>query len=167
MTRPHEQADGDGMAELRAHTQRLASELPGSLRRLSVRSGEAVVEVEWQDSAGAGEAAAVVADARSDDQPAALHPAEDPGESVVISSPMVGTVYLAPSPEKPPYVRVGDIVEQGQTVAIVEAMKLFNPIVADSSGVVREVLVNDAQPVEFDQPLLRMKVSADAESTSE
>lgn len=69
-------------------------------------------------------------------------------------SPMVGTVYLAPEPGKPPFVRVGDTVAKGQTLVIVEAMKTMNPIPAPRDGRVARILVQNAQPIEFGQPLL-------------
>jgi acetyl-CoA carboxylase biotin carboxyl carrier protein len=74
-----------------------------------------------------------------------------PGE--LIKSPMVGTVYLAPQPDANPFVKVGDTVTQGQTLLIIEAMKTMNPIPAPKAGVVRAVLAEDGQPVEFGEPL--------------
>lgn len=71
-----------------------------------------------------------------------------------IKSPMVGTVYLAPEPGAANFVKVGDTVAEGDTLLIVEAMKVMNPITADASGTVKSVLVENAQPVEFDQPLV-------------
>ena len=72
----------------------------------------------------------------------------------ILKSPMVGTAYLTPDPSSPPFVKVGDRVEQGDTVMIIEAMKVMNPISAHRSGVVKEVLVVASEPVEFDQWLL-------------
>jgi acetyl-CoA carboxylase biotin carboxyl carrier protein len=71
-----------------------------------------------------------------------------------VKSPMVGTVYLSPSPEAPPFVKVGDTVAAGQTMMIVEAMKTMNPIPAPRAGKVVEILVGDATPVEFGEPLI-------------
>jgi len=71
-----------------------------------------------------------------------------------VKSPMVGTVYLQPSPEAPPFVKVGDAVTVGQTLMIVEAMKTMNPIPATKAGKIVEILVSDAQPVEFGEPLV-------------
>ena len=71
-----------------------------------------------------------------------------------IKSPMVGTVYLAAEPGAPDFVSVGDSVKEGQTLLIVEAMKVMNPITADKAGTVKSILVENAQPVEFDQPLV-------------
>ena len=83
--------------------------------------------------------------------PAVARPAETEGE--VVKSPMVGTVYLQPEPGAPPFVRVGETVQEGQTLLIVEAMKTMNPIPAPRAGRVVEILVGDAQPVEFGEPL--------------
>jgi acetyl-CoA carboxylase biotin carboxyl carrier protein len=79
-------------------------------------------------------------------------PEEVSGES--IKSPMVGTCYLSPQPEAEPFVNVGDAIKAGDTLLIIEAMKVMNPITAPSGGVVKKMLVSDGQPVEFDQPLL-------------
>lgn len=71
-----------------------------------------------------------------------------------LKSPMVGVVYLAPEPGAKPFVKVGSTVHAGDTVALVEAMKTFNPIKADVDGVVKKILVADGAAVEFDQPLI-------------
>lgn len=71
----------------------------------------------------------------------------------VVRSPMVGTFYASPSPDKPAFVKVGQTVKQGETLGIVEAMKMFNPIEADVSGTVLAIQCDSGQPVEFDQPL--------------
>ena len=71
-----------------------------------------------------------------------------------VKSPMVGTAYLAPEPGKPVFVQVGDKVAAGQTLLIIEAMKTFNPIKAPKAGTVAQILIDNAQPVEFGQPLM-------------
>ena len=71
-----------------------------------------------------------------------------------LTSPMVGTVFVAPQPGADPFVRVGDTVDEGQTLVIIEAMKVMNPIPASRRGVVRSILVEDGQPVEFGEALL-------------
>ncbi len=71
-----------------------------------------------------------------------------------IKANMVGTVYLAPGPGAAPFVKVGDSVQEGQTLFIIEAMKVMNMIKAHKTGVVKEILVNDAQPVEYDEPIM-------------
>ena len=89
-----------------------------------------------------------------------IHGREDIGDAVEevagesIKSPMVGTVYLSPEPGSKPFVEVGDAVKAGDTLLIVEAMKVMNPITAPSGGVVKKILISDGQPVEFDQPLV-------------
>ena len=82
----------------------------------------------------------------------AAAPAADTGKS--IKSPIVGTFYCAPSPTKPPFVKVGDKVSEGDTVCIVESMKVMNEIQADISGTVKSIAVKDGEAVEFGQPLI-------------
>ncbi len=78
---------------------------------------------------------------------------EPQSEGVTIKSPMVGTYYSAPSPEALPFVKIGQSVKIGDTLCIIEAMKIMNPIEAEVEGVVKAVLVENGLPVEFDQPL--------------
>jgi len=82
--------------------------------------------------------------------PAAADPADHPG---AVPSPMVGTAYTSPSPGADPFVTVGSQVKEGDTILIIEAMKVMNQIKAPKSGTVKQVLVADAQPVEFGEPL--------------
>ncbi|MGH6876224.1 MAG: acetyl-CoA carboxylase biotin carboxyl carrier protein [Rhizomicrobium sp.] len=84
--------------------------------------------------------------------PATAPPKRDSDGAV--ASPMVGTVYVSPEPGKPPFVKIGDFVREGDTLLIVEAMKTMNPIFAPRAGVVTEICVRDAQPVEFGQALI-------------
>ncbi|CAB3763616.1 acetyl-CoA carboxylase biotin carboxyl carrier protein [Paraburkholderia humisilvae] len=83
--------------------------------------------------------------------PAVPAPAQPQGH--VVTSPMVGTFYRAPSPGADPFVQVGDSVKEGQTICIIEAMKLLNEIESDQTGVVKEILVENGQAVEYGQPL--------------
>jgi len=71
----------------------------------------------------------------------------------VVKSPMIGTFYRSPAPDKPPFVNIGDVVEVGQPLCIIEAMKLFNEIESDVKGKIVKILVENATPVEYDQPL--------------
>lgn len=105
----------------------------------------APIHVAVPAAAPAPVAAAAPAPARAED------PADHPG---AVTSPMVGTVYLAPEPGAGAFVRVGDQVDAGQTVLIVEAMKTMNQIPAPRGGVVRRILVEDRQPVEYGAPLM-------------
>ncbi|WP_404369103.1 acetyl-CoA carboxylase biotin carboxyl carrier protein [Sphingomonas sp. MMS24-J45] len=84
----------------------------------------------------------------------AAPPSAAPSTANAVKSPMVGTAYLSPNPEAKPFVSVGDTVAAGDTLLIVEAMKVMNPILAPNAGVVKMVLVTSGQPVEFDQPLV-------------
>ncbi|WP_027802282.1 acetyl-CoA carboxylase biotin carboxyl carrier protein [Paraburkholderia dilworthii] len=99
-----------------------------------------------QPAPAAGEATAAAAAAPA--TPAAAAP-----QGHVVTSPMVGTFYRAPSPGADPFVQVGDTVKEGQTICIIEAMKLLNEIESDKSGVVKEILVENGQAVEYGQPL--------------
>lgn len=86
---------------------------------------------------------------------AAKSPAADKNADMQdIKSPMIGTFYRSASPEKPPFVNVGDIINKGDVVCIIEAMKLFNEIESEVSGKIVKVLVDDSSPVEYDQPLI-------------
>ena len=78
---------------------------------------------------------------------------KDVPDGHTVRSPMVGTFYEAQSPDKPPFVKVGQSVKAGDTLGIIEAMKMFNPIEADVSGTVRAILVKNGQPIEFDEPM--------------
>jgi acetyl-CoA carboxylase biotin carboxyl carrier protein len=81
-----------------------------------------------------------------------VSPEEDEG-LITIKSPIIGTFYRKPSPDKPNFVEVGDSISEGSVLCVVEAMKLFNEIESECSGKIVKILVDDASPVEFDQPL--------------
>jgi acetyl-CoA carboxylase biotin carboxyl carrier protein len=141
----------------------LARTLPGDLRRLTVRSGDSAIEVEWapddravDDGSGTPARNATGGSARTAD---ASTGTDVPADVTVVAAPLVGTFYAAPSPDAGPFVRVGDAVEPGQTLGIIEAMKLMNPIVADEAGVVTEVLVGDAESVEYGQVLMYLRLA--------
>lgn len=93
--------------------------------------------------------------AATSEAPAAAAPAAvaDNANYVTIKSPMIGTFYRSPGPDKPAFVNVGDEITAGKVICIVEAMKLFNEIESEVSGKIVKVLVDDAQPIEYDQPL--------------
>ncbi len=113
----------------------------GARIRVARQVGQAIVHA----PATAATPAAAAAEAPA--APKGPHPGAVP-------SPMVGTVYVAPEPGKPPFVKVGDTVKEGDTLFIVEAMKTMNPITAPRGGKIVEINVTDAQPVEFGQTLL-------------
>lgn len=96
--------------------------------------------------------------AHTHEAPAANAPEPKAAEVVTatghkVCSPMVGTMYASPSPDSPPFVTVGQSVKVGDTLCIIEAMKMFNEIEADRAGVIVDILVNNGDPVEYDQPL--------------
>ena len=84
---------------------------------------------------------------------------EKAGSNIIIKSPMIGTFYRSPNPESDPFVSEGDTIKPGQTICIIEAMKLFNEIESEVTGKVVKVLANDSSPVEFDQPLFEIDPS--------
>jgi acetyl-CoA carboxylase biotin carboxyl carrier protein len=85
--------------------------------------------------------------------PVAVAPAEENSKYVTIKSPMIGTFYRKPAPDKPMFVEVGSSIGKGDVLCVVEAMKLFNEIEAEITGKIVKILVDDMSPVEFDQPL--------------
>ena len=153
----------DVVSELTQQAVSLSRSLHGPLKRIALSRGEVTVEVDWQEAA----------------PPAApaVHPVGVPGVVVLpdteaagqagealhtVRAPLVGTFYGAPSPGEAQFVSPGDTVTVGQTLGIVEAMKLMNSIVSDVAGRVVEVLAENGSSVEFDQPLVRIEpVGAD------
>jgi acetyl-CoA carboxylase biotin carboxyl carrier protein len=122
------------------------------LSEIEVEDGGRKIRVARTMTAFAAPAQAFAAPAAPTAAPAAaIAPADHPG---TIKSPMVGTAYLAPSPESDPFVSVGASVAEGDTLIIIEAMKVMNPIIAPRAGKVTQILVSAGQPVEFDQPLV-------------
>ena len=132
--------DGAGLAELEYETADL------SIRLSRVAGGATAVPVAAPVAPAAAPAAAPVPAAAPADDPAS-HPG-------AVTSPMVGTVYVAPEPDAPAFIAVGDGVKKGQTVLIVEAMKVMNPITAPTDGKVTQILVQNGQPVEFGEALV-------------
>ena len=133
--------DDAGLAELEYET----ADLSVRLSRVSGAAPVAPVAAMAAPAAAPAPAAASPAPA-ADSVDAASHPG-------AVTSPMVGTVYVAPEPDAPSFISVGDAVKKGQTILIVEAMKVMNPITAPTSGTLKAVHVENSQPVEYDQPL--------------
>ena len=77
--------------------------------------------------------------------------------SLSVKAPLVGTFYSSPSPESPPFIKIGDKIKKGQTICIIEAMKIFNEIESEYEGTVSEILIENGTPVEFDQDLIKLK----------
>ncbi|MEV4657284.1 biotin/lipoyl-containing protein [Micromonospora sp. NPDC049301] len=147
------------LAGLRRQAQQLIAELTGPVRRIRLRSGPTVLEVEWHPGESTRPDVAPVPDEAVAEPvpgpPAALTRPPMPGRAAV-RAPIVGTFYRSPEPGAAPFVAVGDLVRPGQPVAIVEAMKLMNEVAADRAGRVAAILVEDGQPVEYDQPLVEL-----------
>ncbi|WP_235977145.1 acetyl-CoA carboxylase biotin carboxyl carrier protein [Sandaracinobacteroides hominis] len=124
-----------------------------NLTEIEVHDGDRAIRVARGGVAVAAAAPAPVAAAPAPAAaaPSAAAPAEHPG---TVKSPMVGTAYLSPEPGAKNYVEVGASVKEGDTLLIVEAMKVMNPIVAPKGGKVKSILVSNEQPVEYDQPLV-------------
>ena len=136
------------LAELLAET---------GLTEIEVEDGERKIKVARQAVAVHSVAAAPVAAAAPAPQaaaPAAVEAAAPAADPNALKSPMVGTAYLSSEPGAAPFVTVGAQVKAGDTLLIIEAMKVMNPITADKAGTIKAILVENAQPVEFDQPLV-------------
>ena len=118
------------------------------------------IEVAPQPQQIVAEAPAATASAPAPtSQTSAEAPKADTNNAAELKSPMIGTFYRRASPDKPAFVEVGDTIEKGQVICIIEAMKLFNEIEAEVSGKVVKVLVDDSQPVEYEQPLFLVEPS--------
>ncbi|HET9117392.1 MAG TPA: biotin/lipoyl-containing protein [Pseudonocardiaceae bacterium] len=140
------------LREIRLNLGELLRETRRPARRVVIAVGEVSIEVEWpqtSDDVSQTDAGSPPATGGAADEPAGEKPA---GE--LVRSPLVGTFYSAPEPGARPYVVAGDLVESGQQVGIIEAMKLMNPVEAPCRGRVVQVLAENGQAVEYDQPLL-------------
>ena len=138
------------LAELLAETNLTEIEVEDGERRIRVARGVAAPAVPQTYYAPAPQGVPAAAAPVAEAAPAASAAPE--GNSV--KSPMVGTVYLSSEPGAAPFVAVGQAVKAGETLLIIEAMKVMNPITAPAAGTVKAVLVENAQPVEYDQPLV-------------
>ncbi|MBB6325604.1 acetyl-CoA carboxylase biotin carboxyl carrier protein [Algoriphagus iocasae] len=136
-----------GLAEVKIKTD----EFELSIKKDS--SNVRVVEAAPAPAPVAAPAPAQAAPAPAPAAPAAAPAAQEASNLVEIKSPMIGTFYLTPNPDSPAFVNVGDSVKPGQTVCIIEAMKLFNEIESEVSGKIVKILVTNSTPVEYDQPL--------------
>lgn len=140
------------LAELLNETGLTEIEVEDDDRKIRVSRGGGVAPALAAPVSAPAPAPPAPAPAAQAPEPAADEAGEDHADA--LKSPMVGTAYLAPEPGAPNFVKVGDKVSEGDTVMIIEAMKVMNPIAADRSGTVKAILVENAQPVEFDQPLI-------------
>ena len=135
------------LAELLSETGLTEIEVEDGDRKIKVSRGVAA-PIQQVAAAVPAAVAATAAPAQAAAEPAA------PDTANAIRSPMVGTAYLHPEPGADPFIKVGDKVKAGQTLLIVEAMKVMNPIAAPADGTVTQILIENAQPVEYDQPLV-------------
>ena len=135
------------LAELLSETGLTEIEVEDGDRKIKVSRGVAA-PIQQVAAAVPAAVAATAAPAQAAAEPAA------PDTANAIKSPMVGTCYLSPEPGADNFVNIGDKVKAGDTLLIVEAMKVMNPITAPAAGTVKAILVDNAQPVEFDQPLV-------------
>jgi acetyl-CoA carboxylase biotin carboxyl carrier protein len=93
----------------------------------------------------------------SEAAPAPAAPAKEESSGNIVKAPLVGTYYRSPSPDKPPFVKIGDKVKKGDVIMIIESMKLMNEVQSEFDGVVERILVSDGDAVEFDQPIMIIK----------
>jgi acetyl-CoA carboxylase biotin carboxyl carrier protein len=121
------------------------------LATLDLTIGEIVIRL---SSASSATATALPSPAPAP-QPLAVETAPEP-EGQLLTAPMIGTFYASPAPGEPPFVGIGDVVEVGQVIGIIEAMKIMNEITAEHGGAVAEIMVQNAQAVEYGSPLLRV-----------
>ncbi len=133
------------------------------LDKIKVKEKDFEIEMEKGGETVVVEAAPAAVTAAPAAAPAASTPAveekksEPAAKGELITSPMVGTFYSAPSPDSPPFVQAGDTVRKGQTLCILEAMKIMNELEAEFDCKILEVLVQDGEPVEYDKPLFRVE----------
>ena len=151
-------ANGDTAQPMRVDTalvRELAELLTANeLTEIEVEDGGRKIKVKREAAASvAYSPAATYAPAPAAAAPTAAEPAEDPAAGAV-KSPMVGTAYLSGEAGAAPFISEGATVKEGDTLMIIEAMKVMNPILAPRAGTVRRILIGDSQPVEFDQPLV-------------
>jgi len=130
------------------------------LNEIEVKEGEESVRINRKKEVHISPSAPQVSLSTLDQQQAVSSPAaeeESSSELTSITSPMVGTFYRSPAPGKPAFVEIGQKVKAGDVVCIIEAMKMMNQVKSDVDGVVREIHIEDGQPVEFDQPLISIE----------
>lgn len=126
-----------------------------NINEIEIKEGEESVRISRGPTVVAAAAAPVAAPAAAPiAAPAAAAPVAPATNGHQVLSPMVGTFYRSPSPSSPSFIEVGQTVKAGDTICIIEAMKMMNQIEADKSGVIEAILAEDGQPVEFDQPLV-------------
>ncbi|MFE3205103.1 acetyl-CoA carboxylase biotin carboxyl carrier protein [Embleya sp. NPDC055664] len=151
MTGADHQGPAATLAALHAALDRVLHDASRPPTHVVVRSGGESIELTWSAAVAPPPAPEAV-------PPAPVEAQREPAasEGHLVRAPLVGTFYAAPEPGAPPFVAVGDLVEAGQQVAIIEAMKLMNPIEADRAGRVTAVLVKNGDGVGYDEPLFEL-----------
>ncbi len=160
---PPAEATPADLSAVAAQARELAGQLPGGLTRLAVTTNGIEIAMEWAAPSTAapapaqapGPTPAAAPAAAPSVIPAAPEPQVEDG--VAITAPLVGTFYTAKSPDAPVYVEMGDRIEVGQVVGIVEAMKLLNEVRSEIAGTIIEIAVSNGEAVEFDQVLFRVE----------
>ncbi|MEU3711094.1 acetyl-CoA carboxylase biotin carboxyl carrier protein [Streptomyces catenulae] len=137
----------DALDRLRSHAVRLVREFPRPPKALRLRAGELVLEAEWDAAPESG-------------APADADPPAPEAHAERLCADTVGVFHRAPSPKAQPFVSEGDLVEPGQQIAVIEAMKLMIPVEADRPGRIAEILKRDGDPVEYGEPLFALAPAA-------
>jgi acetyl-CoA carboxylase biotin carboxyl carrier protein len=150
----------EGLRMFREEVSSLVKTIPGPVASLSLKVGAWQLEITWAypdsgDAEPAGVATALAGVRQAGAEPGEAVLAADERE---VLAPIVGTFYVAPEPGTAPFVQKGDLIEAGQVVGIVEAMKLMNQVPTEWAGEVLEVLAADGESVEFGQPLVRIRL---------
>jgi acetyl-CoA carboxylase biotin carboxyl carrier protein len=163
--KPTSKVNNEGTFDISEIQELLKAFTKSNVNELKLEKGDFKITIRQGVTAPVTMMAAPIAAAPAIAAPAAMAPANAPSapaaapataensNTITIKSPMIGTFYRASGPGKTPFVNVGDVIEQGTVICMVEAMKLFNEIEAEISGKIIKVLVDDASPIEYDQPI--------------
>lgn len=149
----------DDFGELSAMVRDLIAMMDaGGIKKLKLEYGDLKLSLKAGGPSAPARPANVVYVPAGDAQPASLTDAViDVPSGHTITAPMIGTFYVAPAPNEPSFVSIGDEVAEGQTIGIIEAMKIMNEIAADRAGTVIEIVANDGATVEYGSPLIRIE----------
>jgi acetyl-CoA carboxylase biotin carboxyl carrier protein len=151
---PEDSDERPAIERVAAITRELAAVMRSAgLTRLDIRTGDIKIALRANRAPAGG---VVQSQAAAPESAAAGSPARAAEFAHLVRAPMIGTFYLSPGPGEPPFVQAGDEVEAGQTIGIIEAMKIMNEIPADRAGIVEEILVANGQPVEYGSALMRL-----------
>ncbi|MFF7636059.1 acetyl-CoA carboxylase biotin carboxyl carrier protein [Kitasatospora sp. NPDC008050] len=146
-------APGELLDAVCRNVAQLAKAAPATPRRIRIRDGQTSVEVEWPDPVDPAQRAGHAPAGELPGGPAV----EEQDDLAYVRAPMVGTFYHASSPEAPPFVSIGDLVQPGQPVGVLEAMKMMSTITSTVGGRVVELVTPNGRPVEFDQRLIALE----------